>query len=115
MSVILKRAYEPAVRTDGRRVLVDRLWPRGLSKGKAKLDLWLKDIAPSTELRQWFAHDPDKWPEFRKRYRAELRGNPALSELRTLARRGKVTLVYAARDQEHNEAIVLRQILERAS
>ncbi len=115
MSVVLKRAYEPAARSDGQRILVDRLWPRGLSKDKARLDLWLKDIAPSTGLRQWFGHDPEKWPEFRKRYRAELRGNPALPGLRAMARRGQVTLVYAARDREHNEAIVLKQILERAS
>lgn len=115
MSVMLKRAYEAPVPTDGKRILVDRLWPRGLAKVKARIDLWLKDVAPSTELRQWFGHDPVKWPEFRKRYRAELKTNPALEELRALSRRGDITLVYAARDPLHNEAVVLKQILDGAS
>ena len=115
MSVMLKRAYEPPAATDGERILVDRLWPRGLAKVKAGIDLWLKDVAPSTELRQWFGHDPEKWPEFKKRYRAELKNNPALATLRTLSRQGDVTLVYAARDQLHNEAVVLKQILDRDS
>jgi len=110
---MLKRAYEPPTRVDGKRILVDRLWPRGLAKAKGRIDLWLKDVAPSTELRQWFGHDPAKWPEFKKRYRAELKNNPALSELQALSRQGDVTLVYAARDQLHNEAVVLKQILER--
>jgi uncharacterized protein YeaO (DUF488 family) len=112
MGVTLKRAYETPARTDGKRILVDRLWPRGLAKSKAGIDLWLKEVAPSTELRRWFGHDPRKWPEFRKRYRAELRNNPALTELRALARRGNITLVYAARDRLHNEAVVLKQILD---
>lgn len=115
MSVMLKRAYEPPASTDGKRILVDRLWPRGLAKVKARIDLWLKDVAPSTELRQWFGHDPVKWPEFRKRYRTELKTNPALEELRALSRRGDITLVYAARDPLHNEAVVLKQILDGAS
>lgn len=115
MSVMLKRAYEAPAPTDGKRILVDRLWPRGLAKVKARIDLWLKDVAPSTELRQWFGHDPVKWPEFRKRYRAELKANPALEELRALSRRGDITLVYAARDALHNEAVVLKQVLDGAS
>ena len=111
MSISLKRAYEPPAETDGTRVLVDRLWPRGVAKSRARIDLWLKEVAPSTELRKWFGHDPDKWPEFQKRYRAELKGNPALSELREQSRQGKITLVYAARDELHNDAVVLRQVL----
>ena len=115
VNVMLKRAYEPPTKTDGERILVDRLWPRGLAKAKAGIDLWLKDIAPSTELRQWFGHEPEKWPEFKKRYRAELKSNPALAELQALSRRGKITLVYAARDQLHNEAVVLKQLLQRGT
>ena len=115
MNVMLKRAYESPAKTDGERILVDRLWPRGLSKVNAKLDLWLKDVAPSTELRQWFGHDPEKWSEFKNRYRAELKGNPALSELLALSRRRDITLVYAAKDQLHNEAVVLKQIIERGT
>jgi len=84
-----------------------------LAKIKAKIDLWLKDVAPSTELRKWFGHDPGKWPEFQKKYRAELKGNPALSELRALSRQGDITLVYAAKDESHNEAVVLKRILDR--
>jgi uncharacterized protein YeaO (DUF488 family) len=97
------------------RILVDRLWPRGLAKTKAKIDLWLKDAAPSTELRKWFGHDPQKWPEFQKQYLAELKGNPALSELRALSRQGDITLVYAAKDELHNEAVVLKRLLDRDS
>ena len=114
MSVTLKRAYDPPARTDGKRILIDRLWPRGVSKARARIDLWLKDVAPSTELRKWFGHDPDKWPDFRKRYRAELKGNPALAELKALARQGSITLVYSARDELHNDAVVLKTILDRA-
>jgi uncharacterized protein YeaO (DUF488 family) len=110
---MLKWAYASPAKADGERILVDRLWPRGLSKAKAKLDLWLKDVAPSTELRQWFGHDPLKWPEFKKRYRAELKDNTALSDLRAHSRQGDITLVYAARDELHNEAVVLKQILDR--
>lgn len=111
MSVKLKRAYEAPAAGDGQRILVDRLWPRGISKVAAKLDGWLKDVAPSTELRKWFGHAPDRWPEFKRRYRAELEGSAALAELVALARQGDVTLVYGARDQQHNEAVVLEEIL----
>jgi uncharacterized protein YeaO (DUF488 family) len=95
------------------RVLVDRLWPRGVTKANARIDLWLKDVAPSTELRRWFGHDPEKWSEFQKRYRAELKGNPALSSLRELSLRGDITLVYAAKDELHNDAVVLKHVLAR--
>ena len=108
----LKRVYEPAARTDGRRILVDRLWPRGLTKEKAAIDEWMKEIAPSTELRRWFAHDPDKWPEFQKRYRQELRARADLvREIAARAARGRVTLVYGARDEAHNEAVVLAGVV----
>ncbi|MFO1176357.1 MAG: DUF488 domain-containing protein [Paracoccaceae bacterium] len=108
----LKRAYEPAAPEDGVRILVDRLWPRGISKAKAALDDWIKEIAPSTELRQWFGHDPARWTEFQNRYRAELRTQPAaLGRIRDLARAGVVTLVYGAHDEEHNDAVVLRAVL----
>jgi uncharacterized protein YeaO (DUF488 family) len=92
--------------------LVDRLWPRGVTKAEGKFDEWLKDIAPSTELRKWFGHDPERWTEFRRRYRAELAGNPQmLNDLRSLARAGILTLIYAAKDEAHNEAVVLRDVL----
>ena len=110
--VRLKRAYEPAAEDDGRRILVDRLWPRGLAKADAALDGWFKDIAPSTELRKWFGHDPGRWDAFRDHYARELRDHPEqLAELRRLARQGPVTLVYSARDEAHNDAVVLRQVL----
>lgn len=115
MSVFLKRVYDSPAESDGERVLVDRIWPRGLTKVKARVDLWLKDVAPSTELRKWFGHDPEKWTEFKQRCRAELKNNPALSELQELSRQGDITLVYAARDQLHNEAAVLKQILDRGT
>ena len=114
MSVSLKRAYEPPAATDGKRILVDRIWPRGLTKDKAKIDLWLKDVAPSTELRKWFGHEPERWSEFRTRYRAELENNPALKELKELVRNTKATLVYAAKDETHNNAVALREVLESA-
>lgn len=111
----LKRAYEPPSKTDGLRILVERLWPRGLSKEKAAVDLWLRDIAPSTELRKWFGHTPEKWPEFRKRYRAELKAKGDLiTLLRHRTQEGPVTFVYAAHDEQHNSAVVLREFLERA-
>lgn len=113
MSISLKRAYELPAKADGVRILVDRLWPRGVTKSKASIDLWIKDLAPSTELRTWFGHDPEKWSEFQKKYRAELKGNPALSEIRDLSRQGNVTLVYAAKDELHNQALVIKQILDR--
>lgn len=108
----IKRVYEKPEPGDGTRILVDRLWPRGLSKAKAKLDLWLKEIAPSTERRKWFEHDPKKWRSFRSRYQTELkqRGDQ-LQLIKSRAREGVVTLVYGAHDQEHNEAVVLKQLL----
>jgi|SRR5690606_12776742 len=114
MNLSLKRAYEAPAKVDGKRILVDRIWPRGIAKEDAEIDLWLKDVAPSTELRRWFAHDPAKWSEFQKKYRAELKGNSCLSELREQCRQGKVTLVYAAKDELHNNAIVLQQVLARS-
>src|SRR5665213_922923 len=109
----LKRVYEKPSRKDGRRILVDRLWPRGLSKERAAVKLWLKDVAPSTELRKWFAHDPAKWTEFQARYRKELREKKdALELLKQKSEKHIVTLVYGARDEEHNEALVLKKILE---
>jgi len=113
MNIRIKRVYEEPDRKDGTRILVDRLWPRGLTKEKAKVDLWLKDVAPSTELRKWFAHDPARWAEFQTRYREELRSNKQqVSLLREEASKGPVTLVYGARDQEHNEAVVLQELLK---
>jgi uncharacterized protein YeaO (DUF488 family) len=111
----LKRAYEKASREDGFRVLVERLWPRGVSKARARLDLWLKDVAPSTELRTWFGHDPAKWKEFQKRYVAELKDKKeSVRLLREKAKEGTVTLVYATRGEEHNGARVLKKVLEAA-
>lgn len=108
----LKRAYAPAEPSDGMRILVDRLWPRGVSKERADLTEWMKEIAPSTGLRQWFGHEPTRWPEFQRRYRAELAGHQqALNQIRALALKGRVTLVYGARDEVHNDAVVLRQVL----
>jgi uncharacterized protein YeaO (DUF488 family) len=114
MTIGLKRAYDPAEPGDGKRFLVERLWPRGIRKTDLPLEAWLKDVAPSPALRTWFAHDPAKWPEFKRRYAAELRANEAaLGPLRAAARRGTVTLVYAARDPEHNSALLLRDYLLR--
>lgn len=111
-NIRLKRVYEPAVPADGRRVLVDRLWPRGLKKADAAIDRWMKEVAPSTGLRKWFGHAPERWPEFRRRYTEELRGKKALlEELQGLAREGPVTLLYAAHDSEHNDAVALREVL----
>lgn len=108
----LKRAYEPATSDDGVRILIDRLWPRGVSKTDAALDDWMKDIAPSTELREWFGHDPKRWPEFERRYRAELQQHKQdLDRIRSLAKKQTVTLVYSAHDEEHNDAIVLKEVL----
>lgn len=109
----LKRVYEPPSRTDGLRILVDRLWPRGLTKERAAVALWLKEVAPSTELRKWFGHAPAKWKQFQVRYRKELRGKrDALDLLKQKGKGHTVTLVYAARDERHNEALVLKKILE---
>jgi uncharacterized protein YeaO (DUF488 family) len=111
--VKLKRAYEPAGRGDGTRFLVERLWPRGVKKDALGLDAWLKDVAPSTELRQWFGHVPSKWSEFQRRYRVELgRNAEALGPILKAARRGRVTLVYSSHDQEHNNAVVLKAYAE---
>ena len=108
----LKRAYEPPATSDGRRILVDRLWPRGISKADAAIDRWMKDIAPSTELREWFGHDAARWPEFQRRYALEVRKHrEQLAELRRLARKDPLTLVYSARDETHNDAVALRQVL----
>jgi uncharacterized protein YeaO (DUF488 family) len=108
----LKRVYEPAEPEDGCRILVERLWPRGLTKERARVDLWAKEAAPSHELRRWFGHDPAKWADFKARYRAELAGRPAaLDALLEKMRSGTVTLVYAASDPEHNSALVLRDLL----
>lgn len=107
-----KRVYEAPSRTDGLRVLVDRLWPRGLTKDRAAVDLWLKDVAPSTELRKWFGHDPSKWERFQVRYREELsEKKDALTLLKRQGKERTVTLVYGARDEEHNAAQVLKQVL----
>lgn len=109
----IKRAYEPAEPSDGARLLVDRLWPRGIKKEKLTMRAWLKDVAPSPELRKWFAHDPDKWQEFQRRYRAELKANPdAWEPLLEAAKQGDVTLLYSARDTEHNSALLLKEFLE---
>ena len=114
--VAIKRVYDEPGEGDGMRVLVDRLWPRGLSKERARVDLWLKDIAPSNELRTWFGHDPEKFDEFRKRYEAKLASGPAhdaLAHLRELVRQQQVTLVFGARDAEHSNAAVLRELLNK--
>ena len=114
--ITAKRAYEPAERADGYRVLIDRLWPRGVSKAKARLDAWEKDIAPSRELREWYGHDPAKWPEFRARYANELRAAKAKSVLTALARRakrGRVTLVYGSRAAQISDVAVLEGLLKR--
>ena len=110
--VKLKRAYDAPLVDDGTRILVDRLWPRGVSKAEAAIQQWMKEIAPSTELRKWFGHEPAKWDEFRRRYGEELRRNEKLlAQLRSVARKGTVTLVYSAHDEAHNDAIVLRAVL----
>ena len=110
----LKRAYEPVSRADGMRVLVERLWPRGVSKAELHLDGWLKDVAPSTELRKWFSHDAERWPKFRARYFRELDSNPeAWRAILSAARRGRVTLVYSSHDTEHNNAVALKDYLQR--
>ena len=114
--VKLKRAYEPAARSDGHRVLVERLWPRGIRKQDLALDEWLKDIAPSTELRKWFSHDPERWAEFKQRYLDELRMTPAREALKALSARaskGTLTLVFSSHDAEHNNAVVLLEQLAR--
>jgi len=114
MNIKIKRVYERPDEEDGMRILVDRLWPRGLTKARASVDLWLKDVAPSMELRKWFGHDPGKWPEFKTRYRAELNKNgEQVTLLKRKIKKGKVTLIYGAKDEEHNEAVVLQTFLSR--
>ena len=111
MKLKIKRVYDKPAEEDGTRILVDRLWPRGLTKQKAKVDVWLKDIAPSTELRKWFAHDPEKWKEFIKKYQQELHENKEQAAiLKEYLRQGTVTLVYGARDELHNEALVIKEL-----
>lgn len=111
-NVKLKRAYEPSAADDGTRILIDRLWPRGITKKRAAIDQWMKDISPSTELRKWFNHDPARWDEFRRRYTREVHKNSdLLDQLRTLARHGPITLVYSAHDEKHNDAVELRKLI----
>ena len=115
MTIVIKRIYEKPSPSDGARFLVDRLWPRGVKKEEARLEAWLRDVAPSNELRQWFDHDPVKWPQFQEKYFKELKGlDAALSPLRAAAAKGKVTLLYSVKDEEHNQAVVLKAFLERA-
>ncbi len=110
--VLIKRIYEPAEKSDGFRILIDRLWPRGVKKEEAKIDVWLKEIAPSSELRKWFKHDPKKWNAFIKKYKDELQESPALEELRGLIKKHKtITLLYAAHDMQHNNALVLKDFI----
>jgi uncharacterized protein YeaO (DUF488 family) len=110
----IKRVYAEPSQDDGKRILVDRLWPRGLTKEKAKVDLWLKEVAPSNDLRKWFSHDPKKWPEFKRKYLEELKTQSGpLAQLRQEASHGTVTLLYGARDEQHNEAVVLLNLLQR--
>lgn len=110
--VRLKRPYEPPAASDGTRVLIDRLWPRGVRKDAAALDLWLKDIGPSTELRKWFGHEPSRWAEFRRRYADEIAQKPQLlAQLRDIARQGVLTMVYSAHDVQHNDALVLQELI----
>ena len=112
--IALKRAYDPVSRTDGNRFLVERLWPRGVSKAALRVDAWLKDVAPSTRLRKWFSHDPEKWDEFRRRYFRELRSQPqAWQPLVSADRHGRITLVYSAHDTQHNNAVALQEFLRK--
>ena len=113
MSIKIKRVYAEPEKSDGFRILVDRLWPRGLTKEKARVDLWLKDVAPSNELRKWFVHDEQKWPEFQSRYKDELKShNEQLHVLREKSAKGTVTLLFGAKDEAHNEAVVLEKLLQ---
>lgn len=113
MAIRIKRAYDTPAKGDGTRVLVDRIWPRGVSKDSAAIDVWMKEVAPSTALRKWFGHDPARWDEFRTRYREELDQNEdAVAALVKLAKKGRLTLVYAAKDEDHNNAIVLKEYVE---
>lgn len=112
MTIHVKRIYEPAAKTDGYRILVDRLWPRGIKKEAAHIDTWLKEVAPSDALRKWFGHEPTKWESFRKKYQIEIKGSAALKELIDLIQKHKtVTLLYAAKDEEHNQALALKKLI----
>ncbi len=116
LTIKLKRAYDKPANDDGTRILVDRIWPRGLSKERAHIDLWLKDVAPSSELRKWFAHDPARFSEFRQRYQQELAtgsGQDALQKLRDLAHQQPVTLIFSAHDTDHNNAVILRDLVQQ--
>lgn len=116
LEIKLKRAYEAPAKNDGRRILIDRVWPRGIKKEELRLDGWKKELAPSTNLRKWFGHDPERWEEFQKRYRRELDEQPdAIAELLSLCRGGPVTLVFGAKDTRHNQAVALRDYLETAA
>ena len=112
--ICLKRAYEKATDRDGVRILVERLWPRGLTKARAAVDLWIKDVAPSPDLRKWFGHDPARWKQFKQRYWQELKNNKDdVDVLRRKARQGRVTFIYAAHDEEHNGALALKEFIEQ--
>ena len=114
--IAIKRAYDPSSRGDGTRILVDRVWPRGIKKENAHVEKWMRELGPSDELRQFFGHDPERWREFRKRYLVELKCSgtkPLLAELEEIARNGTLTLVYGAKDREHNQAVVLKEVLDR--
>lgn len=111
--LFIKRIYDLPSDDDGFRILVDRLWPRGVSKEKAKIDLWLKEIAPSNELRKWFGHEPGKWVEFKRRYFDELKNNSAVNLLRDYMKKGRVTLLYSAKDEKYNNAVALKEFLEK--
>ena len=110
----IKRIYDKAGITEGKRVLVDRLWPRGVKRSTSNIDVWLREVAPSTELREWFSHDPEKWEEFKERYRKELKGNKAFDELVKMAREGDITLIYSSKDETHNNAEVLQEEIQKA-
>jgi uncharacterized protein YeaO (DUF488 family) len=113
MSIAIKRVYEPFSKTDGYRILVDRLWPRGIKKEDAHVDQWLKEVAPSTALRKWFNHEPEKWKSFLTKYKAELKGSAALDELLALLKQNKtITLLYGAKDEQHNQAVALKQFID---
>ena len=114
MSINLKRAYEAPAMTDGKRILVDRLWPRGLKKDNAKIDLWVKEVTPTTELRKWYGHDPERWDEFQQKYRTELQGNPELKVLKEMAEHETISFIYAAKDPRYTHALVLKQAVEDA-
>jgi len=114
LMINIKRVYDKAEKTDGTRLLVERLWPRGIKKESLQIENWLKDVGPTTELRKWFSHDPEKWDEFRRRYFAELQANPdAWKPILTAVRQGAVTLIYSSHDTEHNNAVALREFLKR--